>query len=167
MFKRILIASFVFILISTPTIMACEIKENLPDSDCTPGDTLNVTKQQVCTPGYSKTVRNVPEKLKKEVYASYGVIHHSRATHEVDHLIPLTLGGSNDIHNLWPQGAMPYPGFRQKDGLENRLRAMVCRGEISLEEAQIMISSNWVYFWEIMGKPADNAGVINSTEGQP
>ena len=145
----------------------CQVRGPLPDPACTPGDVLPVGLDKICVSGYSKTVRNVPESLKRTVYANYGVTTHPRGSYEVDHLIPLSLGGSNDIKNLWPQAAEPLPGFRQKDGFENRLRRLVCKGELSIEEAQIMIASDWEYFWERLMRPMDNAGVITNLEGQP
>jgi hypothetical protein len=36
----------------------------VPDPAKTPGDTLAVTKADICVPGYSKKVRNVPESVK-------------------------------------------------------------------------------------------------------
>jgi hypothetical protein len=39
----------------------------------------------------------------------------------VDHLIPLELGGSNDIANLWPQSYVTVWNAHMKDRLENRL----------------------------------------------
>ncbi|MFL6465327.1 MAG: hypothetical protein ACJ73N_13070, partial [Bryobacteraceae bacterium] len=33
---------------------------SLPDTKLTPGATLDVTKDDICTPGYSKKVRDVP-----------------------------------------------------------------------------------------------------------
>ena len=50
---------------------------DLPDKQKTPGDVLAVTKDDVCTPGYSKKVRNVPASVKKQVYASYGITSHA------------------------------------------------------------------------------------------
>jgi hypothetical protein len=51
---------------------------------------------------------------------------------EIDHLIPLELGGSNDVKNLWPQPQDPRPGSFEKDSLENDLHHRVCNGEMSL-----------------------------------
>src|SRR5262249_31667040 len=62
---------------------------------------------------------------------------------EVDHLIPLELGGSNAIKNLWPEPADPTPGFHQKDALENKLHALVCAGSLDLATAQQAIAANW------------------------
>jgi hypothetical protein len=57
----------------------------------------------VCVPGYAKKVRAVPAWLKRQAYAEYGITEYKTGDYEVDHLIPLSLGGSNSIRNLWPQ----------------------------------------------------------------
>ena len=74
----------------------------LPNPQMTPGDTLDVTTGDICTPGYSSKVRNVPTSVKDQVYREYGIISHKAGQYEVDHLISLELGGSNSIRNLWP-----------------------------------------------------------------
>src|SRR5437588_8831726 len=83
---------------------ACHIAGALQDSRCTPGLALKgVTAKQVCKPGYAGSVRNVPDSEKREVYTRYGIPgDHHGSSYEVDHLISLELGGSNDIRNLWP-----------------------------------------------------------------
>jgi hypothetical protein len=75
----------------------------LPDPKLTPGDTFEVTAQDVCVPGYAKKVRAVPAWLKKQAYAEYGITQYKTGDYEVDHLIPLSLGGPNSIRNLRPQ----------------------------------------------------------------
>ena len=96
----------------------------LPDRHCTPGARFpSVTADDVCTPGYSSGVRNVSAKTKRRVFLRYGIRRHKRGQYEVDHLIPLELGGSNSIKNLFPEAAKPKPGFHQKDRLENRLHS--------------------------------------------
>jgi hypothetical protein len=45
----------------------------LPDPKLTPGDVFEVTIQDICTPGYSKKVRAVTAKLKRQAYAEYGI----------------------------------------------------------------------------------------------
>jgi hypothetical protein len=100
----------------------------------------------ICTPGYSSRVRNVPESEKAAVYAEYGIprTHYGRP-YEVDHIVSLELGGSNDISNLYPEAASnPSPGFHIKDKLENRLHALMCAKKMSLQAVQQRIASNWV-----------------------
>jgi len=125
----------------------------LPDSDCTPGAVFSdVTVSQLCQPGYSTSVRNVPESEKNQVYAEYGVKSHSAGQYEVDHLVSLELGGSNDISNLWPEPAEPRPGFHEKDKVENYLHEQVCNGSISLQDAQIQIATNWLAVYNQLPK---------------
>lgn len=124
----------------------------LPDPACTPGAIIpSITKEQICTAGYSSSVRNVPDSVKQEVYAEYGVVSHTTGEYEVDHLVSLELGGSNDISNLWPEPADPVPGFHQKDRLENFFHSQVCDGRMSLSEAQQAIRTNWLsYFYRMV-----------------
>ena len=117
----------------------------LPDRSCTPGAVFSrVGRSQVCVPGRARRVRNVPQSLKNSIYAEYGVLSHSRGQFEVDHLVPLELGGSNSAKNLWPEAAAPRPGFHEKDRLENVLHDRVCSGEMSLTRAQHLFERNWV-----------------------
>jgi hypothetical protein len=117
----------------------------LPDPTRTPGDTLDVTKDDICVPGYSKKIRNVPQAVKDQVYASYGITHHAPGEYEVDHLISLELGGSNSIKNLWPQSYKTMPwNAHVKDKLENRLHADVCSGKVDLKTAQQQIATDWI-----------------------
>jgi len=123
----------------------CIITAGVQDFDCTPGAVIaGVTKDQVCTPGYATSVRNVPESEKNAAYQEYGIMSHYSGEYEVDHLISLELGGSNDIANLWPEAAEPQPGFHEKDKVENYLHGQVCNGTISLQEAQLEISQHWL-----------------------
>lgn len=115
-----------------------------PDPHLTPGVTVRVTVAKVCTPGYSKTVRNVPDAVKRRVYQTYGITTHKPGDYEVDHLISLELGGANEIGNLWPQSYRGPRNAHQKDALENRLHWLVCHGQLSLQEAQRAIVSDWV-----------------------
>ena len=134
--------------IQTKTI-DCVAVNGLPDSACTPGAIFpGVTKDQVCQSGYSASLRSVSAKTKDAVYKEYGIISHPEGTYEVDHLVSLELGGSNDIANLWPESADPRPGFHEKDVVENYLHNKVCRGTMSLEEAQRQISTNWVSVYQ-------------------
>ena len=131
----------------------CMAHGGLPDSACTPGAIFpNATVQQICTPGYSSSVRNVPTSEKDQAYAEYGIFSHSAGQFEIDHLVSLELGGSNDIANLWPEAASPTPGFHQKDQVENYLHDQVCSGATSLKDAQTQIATNWLAVYNRMPK---------------
>ena len=119
--------------------------EPLNNLRVTPGVTFHVTVAAICRSGYSTSVRNVPESEKNQVYAEYGITHHTTGQYEIDHLISLELGGSNAIGNLWPElNDHPHGYLNSKDILENRLHALVCTGKVSLRSVQTLIASNWV-----------------------
>jgi hypothetical protein len=101
----------------------------------------------------------VPESEKEAVYARYGVAHVPNA-HEVDHLISLEVGGSNDIRNLWPEPYAGRWGARTKDVLENRLHDLVCSGRLSLQSAQHQEAANWVAAYKryVGGTPGGGGG---------
>jgi len=116
-----------------------------PDVTLTPGVVdPNATVGKVCTPNYTTTVRNVPNSLKKKVFAEYNIDPKSDKF-EIDHLISLELGGSNDIKNLWPQSytTIPY-NAHSKDALENKLHRMICEKKITMTEAQNEIVTDWI-----------------------
>ncbi len=116
-----------------------------PDPMMTPGAVLPVTKEDICVPGYSKKVRNVPVSVKRKVYAAYGITSYKSGEYEIDHLISLQLGGSNSVKNLWPQSYLTQPwNAHVKDALENRLHSEVCKGNIDLATAQHEIATDWI-----------------------
>jgi hypothetical protein len=132
----------------------CIATNELQDKACTPGAIFqNATREQICVKGYTKTVRNVPTSLKQKVYASYVIATHKPGEYEVDHLISLELGGSNDIANLWPEAAEPRPGFHEKDEVENYLHQRVCDGTMTLLQAQQAIANNWLEVYESIPNP--------------
>ena len=55
---------------------------------------------------------------------------------EIDHIVSLELGGSNDIANLYPEKANANPGYHVKDKLENKLHDLVCDGTMTLRSVQ-------------------------------
>ena len=129
----------------------CRASGALPDSACTPGAIISTaTVAQICQSGYSSTVRNVSTSTKGQVYLEYGIRGHQTGEYEVDHLIGLELGGSNDISNLWPEAASPKPGFHEKDQVENYLHAQVCSNAMSLAAVQKLIATNWLAAYQQM-----------------
>ena len=57
----------------TQAVLAEQPTPILPDPKLTPGDTFDVSAQDVCVPGYAKKVRAVPASLKRQAYAEYGI----------------------------------------------------------------------------------------------
>jgi len=183
MAKRHALVALALAISITPTM--AEDMPSLPDSQKTPGAVLElvpdaktatclkdliggsvkpgdtITLAMICTDGYTKCIRDVSDETKKKVYESYGLAGEhtgyckSKQGCEVDHLISLEIGGSNDEKNLWPE---PYEGevlnAHVKDQLEKWLHNAACTGQMSLKDAQKEISTNWVdAFRKHIGEP--------------
>jgi hypothetical protein len=119
-----------------------------PNPTLTPGAALTTDASKICASGYASSVRSVSSATKKQVYAEYGVSYpQPTGAYEVDHFIPLEIGGSNDIKNLWLEPAAPTPGFHQKDQFEDFEHAEICKGIISVQEAQNRMVSDWYAYW--------------------
>lgn len=140
--------------------------------DPTPGATdPRLTPEFICAHSTSER-RSVSDAQKRKIFEAYGVPFEDRASYEVDHFIPLSIGGINtcvrpdgseDVTcNLWPQPHQKsFPeiapwGSETKDRLEFRLYKMMCAGEISLHDAQIAITADWEqgYRQYVAGPPA-------------
>ena len=130
---------------------ACVSRNGLPDAKCTPGAVDSGVRQAnihatICSAGYTAKVRppvSYTEPIKKAAVIAYGN-HRALALYELDHLIPLELGGApRDPANLWPQPWAGTSGAHAKDQIENTLHARVCAGTLPLSVAQHAISSNW------------------------
>src|SRR5262249_54104222 len=80
---------------------------------------------------------------KVEAFAGYGISIGDRDLYEVDHLVPISLGGSNELANIWPQPYEQGHGATEKDDLETQLRALVCSGQLTLVAAQHAIATDW------------------------
>src|SRR5579864_8408772 len=143
----------------------CQINGALQDKACTPGDIIpDATKDKICVSGYAGSVRNVTQSTKNQVYAEYGVTTHKSGQYEVDHLVSLQLGGSNNISNLWPQPATPTPGFHEKDRVENYLHDLICKkGTLTVQQAQIEIATNWLAVYKSM--PGSNTNDQDTDQG--
>jgi len=131
---------------------SCHADGKLQDAACTPGVASDLVtqaniQQTICVKGYSTKIRKqyAPSRytsaLKKQQIKVYGYRDTDPSKYEEDHLISLELGGHpNDPRNLWPElGPSPNP----KDSIENLLNKRICDGEITLEEAQRTISTDW------------------------
>ncbi len=112
----------------------------LPDPAKTPGDVFEgVTVDDLRQPGYSERSRHVPEELKREIYAWYGISDHTGFV--IDHLVPVELAGRSTLGNLWPQR---IEDAKRKDRLEAKLHQLVLSGQLELGTAQREIAANWI-----------------------
>lgn len=120
-----------------------------------PAVTQATIASTICVPGYTKTVRppvHFTDKIKRSEMAAAGLPWTRAAEFELDHHIPLTLGGAPaDQANLWlqswsseaPAGFAGETDARLKDKLEVRLNREVCSGKMKLDDAQGCIWGDW------------------------
>jgi hypothetical protein len=139
-------------------VFADQLAPIRPDPKLTPGATFDVTLRDISEPGYSKKVRNVTGEVKREVYAEYGITEHQPGEYEVDHLIPLSIGGSNSIKNLWQESYRTVWNAHVKDRLEDRLHALVIGGKLDLETAQREIANDWIAAYKKYVGPSPDSG---------
>lgn len=93
----------------------------------------------ICHSGWTTSVRPPQawsEALKRKLLGHSGYKDQHLADYELDHLLPLELGGAPaDPMNLWLEPR--YNGQSQRgDLLENSLRRKVCAGTLALAAAQ-------------------------------
>jgi hypothetical protein len=74
---------------------------------------------------------------------AYGIGARPFSEIELDHLIPLSLGGASTEANLWPQLRSGPANVSDKDDIAQLLNRRVCRGQESLADAQHAIATNW------------------------
>jgi hypothetical protein len=117
-----------------------------PDRRCSPGAYYaHLTKRVVCGANFhTSAIRNVPQSEKFAVEREYGMAESYYGSRmEIDHIVPLELGGSNDIANLFPEPGSGTANYHAKDALENRAKAEVCDGQLSLGVARRGFATNW------------------------
>lgn len=141
---------FLFLLFSFPAF--AETLPIVPDQTLTPGVIASTDAEEVCATGadgtYSAQHRHTSVAMKKAVYKNYNINKKGR-DFEVDHRVPLALGGADDIKNLWPQEGWKHPSFHDKDKLESYLWREVCKNQtMGLEEAQSLLLGDWTKAYE-------------------
>ena len=131
-----------------------------PDPRCTPGGadpsvTIEVLRNREWK---TRCLRNcqTSEAQKHITYRWYGIRapkHNSGNSQvcELDHLVPLELGGADGLGNIWPEcgpnsTALEDRYFKVKDRVENYLADEVKRGRMSLQAAQRGIASDWTRY---------------------
>jgi hypothetical protein len=115
-----------------------------PNPALTPGAAVLENPGELCREPLPKN-KEVASALRHRVFQEYGLVNASKRAYEVDYLITPALGGADDIRNLWPHsyGNTEW-NAKVKDALEDRLRDLVCRGELDLPTAQREIAGNWI-----------------------
>lgn len=96
------------------------------------------SRDEICMPGYSREHR-MPYSKSAPIKRRMLPPGHSAAEYELDHIVPLCLGGSNNSSNLMLQ---PWDEAREKDKLEIFACRSVCRNTMTINEARSLFV-NW------------------------
>ncbi len=79
----------------------------IPNSQETTGELCNVRDLDFTEYRYQEQIpyciRNVDVSLKQLIYNRYNIPVECRHRYTIDHFIPLSIGGNNNIKNLWPE----------------------------------------------------------------
>jgi hypothetical protein len=144
-----------------------------PDPQLTPGSTDPALTPKFLCSHPTADRRRVPASLRKKVFAAYNVPISTASSYEVDHFIPLALGGVNTCTdkptcNLWPQPHQksfsqiaPW-GSETKDVLEGALYRTMCNKGGALKDAnwlsaaRFAMTGNWqsAYYQYVGGPPS-------------
>lgn len=124
-----------------------------PDPVLTPGAVRTTDRAEIC--GHTtREFREVTLLEKIAARRAYGILPPrdgwcaagTGCDTEIDHLIPLTVGGGNppgSIANLWPMRGDGPNNYHVKDLCELRVGRALCAGKISVEAAQDLFRHDW------------------------
>jgi hypothetical protein len=111
-----------------------------PNFKISPGKICTTKDPDFSTFRYDEQIpycqRHVEWETKAEVLREYGVPLKNRKQYIIDHIIPLSIGGSNSIKNLWPEHLNVK---RELGSIEDDVFLAVRDGLITQEEAIIRI----------------------------
>jgi hypothetical protein len=141
---RLYLAAILALLLAAPAVARGDLAI-LPDPTLTPGAVRTTDVGAICsTP--TRGLRHWSRERDDRILAEHGLPTGPHPSVEIDHLIPLCLGGADDDKNLWPEPRhsieTEWPA-ELKDDLEHRLCELVCAGELDVREAQQEIPADW------------------------
>lgn len=109
-----------------------------PDQRTTPGDLCKNSNNYRYPEHIKYCERAVDPGLKAEIIANYDrefgydIRQLPRGDFKIDHFIPLSIGGSNDVKNLWPQHRSVY---KYSDTIELQVFELISKGKIKQVDA--------------------------------
>jgi hypothetical protein len=121
----------------------------MPDPTLTPGAVRTTDAADVCSHG-TKGLRHMNRERSDAIMADHGLPGGRHPDYEIDHLIPLGIGGADSDANLWPEPRVsiePEWNAERKDQLEAKLRALVCAGRLDIVVAQKAVADDWTVAW--------------------
>jgi hypothetical protein len=131
-----------------------------PDNACTPGAYRVLSRSAVCS---TKDRPTLPAADRRKVVSEYGVPRWSGANGELDHRVPLFLGGLTVENNIWPErGGIP----NRKDALENLVRRRICVDRTMRVRTGVRIFlSDWRHAYRTLVAPLSAAAPLVARGG--
>jgi len=130
-----------FLIVALLASAAMAQAANLP---LNPAVTQENIDETICVRRWTKSIRppfDVTNLIKLKKLRERGLTEADKSRFELDHIIPLALGGfPDDTRNLRLE---PWPEADRKDGVEACLAHAVCAGRFSLNEARRRIWKDW------------------------
>ena len=109
-----------------------------------PDVTQETIQETICRHGYTHTVRpatSFTNKIKLRLMREEGIPEADTSEWALDHILALTLGGHpRQLSNL--QLLTQHDNSR-KSRIEVKLNCFVCRGQMSLDQAQTEVVADW------------------------
>jgi hypothetical protein len=131
-FMKLLIVFFFFLL---SIVFACSYPR-IPNVSWSPGHKCTTENPDFREYRYAEKIpycgRNVSSKTKLAIYNKYNIPLEDRKNYTIDHVIPLSLGGSNSVSNLWSEHKAVKA---TRPNLENELYIKMKNNEITQLEA--------------------------------
>ena len=140
---KLLVALFASVLFVAPAF-AFDVR---PDPNKTGGSVRPDGNDPKLVCNATGTRGPMPPARRDRILQSYGLPPGYHPDYEIDHLVPLCLGGADDDSNLWPQPRRtiePQWNAERKDALERELCRLVCDKLLELGDAQEAIIKDWI-----------------------
>jgi hypothetical protein len=131
------LATLAFLVGFTAPAWAAEQAQAIaPDPVLTPGALRTTDVAAICSTPTS-SLRHWDRARDNRILAKYGLSPGAHPDWEIDHLVPLCLGGADSDSNLWPEprrSIEPEWNAEAKDRLEARLCQAVCAGTLDIAD---------------------------------
>lgn len=125
-------------VIALPAMAAAQ----LPNGLQTPGAATKVDVKKLCAADFESSVKPMTDWQKAEALSRYG-LRPEKFDGVLDHVVPVSLGGTNDPDNLYPFHAQGEYTAEAKQQLAAKVRDLVCDGKLTLKQAQDVFKKDW------------------------
>ena len=132
---------------------AHEFKDStaLPNPVLTPGVSRTLDAREICGAGTAQ-LRHWTRERDNHILRLYNLPEGPHPAYEIDHLIPLGIGGADNDANLWPQPravVASQESAEKKDRLEYRMRDLICNARPQataqlVKELQDAMAGDWI-----------------------